>query len=498
MASSIPDVPIHCTKLFINNEFVDSVSGKTFPSIDPATGKVIAEVSEADAPDVDAAVKAAAEAFKRGSAWRSMPGSGRAALLHKLADLIERDKLYMADLEALDNGKPVKMALWVDMGTAVSLLRFHAGYIDKLTAHSYPVHGSLAYSRYEPIGVVGAIVPFNFPTLGAICKMAPALAMGCTIVVKTAERTPLGALYLARLVKEAGFPLGVVNILSGFGRTAGAALVNHPLVRKITFTGSNAVGKYIARQAAESFKRVTLECGGKNALIVLPDADIDKAVQVAHGGNFFNAGQICVGVSRCFVHESQYDAFVAKAAAKASSRTLGHQWSGADQGPLIDKDQLDRVLGYIQSGKDEGARLVCGGDRWNADSGGFYVQPTVFADVTDDMKIAREEIFGPVMSILKYSTVGEAVDRANALPYGLAAAVVGSDISRALPVAHALEAGTVWINQHGNFDASAPYGGFKESGLGREYGLEGMLAYTEQKTVMVALGVPDGCPSSAL
>jgi retinal dehydrogenase len=405
--ASGPSVAIKYTKLFINNSFVPARTGRTFPSIDPATERVIAEVDEAGEEDVDAAVAAAHEAFR---AWRALDAHERGALLARLADLIERDREYIADLEALDNGKPAKMALLVDASTASRMLRYYGGWCDKLTGSTLPTAGGgLTYTRYEPLGVIAAILPFNFPMLGAVTKAAPALAAGNTIVVKPAEQTPLGALYLASLVAEAGFPPGVFNVVNGPGEVTGAALVRHRLVRKVTFTGSTTVGKLIQKTATDTLKRVTLELGGKNACIVLPDADVDTAVRIAAGGNFFNAGQICVGVSRVFVHEKLYDQFVAKAAERAASRTLGHQWSGCDQGPQTSQEQLDRVLHYIAVGQKEGARLVCGGGRWEGAPGGkgYYVLPTVFADVTDDMTIAREEIFGPVMCVLKYSSVDE-------------------------------------------------------------------------------------------
>lgn len=415
-----------------------------------------------------------------------MDPSHRGSLLLKLGDLIEAHKEEIAALEALDNGKPYAMALNVDVATAVRLCSYYAGWPDKITGATLPVDGEwFAYTRYEPLGVVAAILPFNFPMLGAVCKMAPAVAAGNTVVIKSAEQTPLGALYLASLIAEAGFPPGVVNILSGFGPTCGAALVKHAGVNKVTFTGSTAVGKLIQREAAETMKRVTLELGGKNACIVLEDADIDAAVRIASGGNYFNSGQICVGISRVFVHESIYDEFVARAAARAAKRSLGDQWSGADQGPQVDAAQMENVLRYVDVGVREGARLVCGGKR-HGDTG-YYVQPTVFADVTPNMTIAREEIFGPVMAVLKFRAIEEVVAVANDSAYGLAATVVTRDINKALPIAHALETGTVWINGHGYFSPSAPYGGRKQSGLGREYGLEGLLPYLETKTVMVSL-----------
>jgi acyl-CoA reductase-like NAD-dependent aldehyde dehydrogenase len=479
-------VTVQHTRLFINGAFVPAASGRTFATLNPATEEVLAHVDEAGEEDVEAAVAAAHAAGRPGSAWRALEPHQRGHLLARLADLVERDGEALADLEAADNGKPARMARLVDVGTAVRMLRYYAGWPDKLASATLPTAGGgLTYTRWEPVGVVAAILPFNFPMLGAVTKAAPALAAGNTVVVKPAEQTPLGALHLAALVAEAGFPPGVFNVVNGPGEVTGAALVAHPRVRKVTFTGSTAVGKLIQRVAADTLKRVTLELGGKNAALVLPDADVGDAVRIASGGNFFNSGQICVGISRVLVPDGMYDEFVERAAAKARSRTLGHQWSGADQGPQCSQEQLDRVLHYIDLGVKEGARLVCGGRR--RPGPGYFVEPTVFADVTDGMAIAREEIFGPVMCVQRYTTVAEAVRRANATEYGLAATVISRDINAALPVAHALEVGTVWINDHGLFDAPAPYGGRKQSGLGREYGLEGMLPYMELKTVFITL-----------
>lgn len=484
------------TQLFINGAFVPASSGTFITCRDPATDDAFLAVHEAREADVDAAVHAAAAAMLPGSPWRRMRADDRSRLLIRLADGIETHARFLASLEALDTGKPAAMALHVDIATAVRLLHYYAGWCDKLEGRapaSALRHGGVhSYSSWEPVGVVVAIVPFNFPLLGVISKLAPALATGCALVLKSAERTPASAAALASLICPL-FPPGVVNILAGYGPVAGRALVSHPLVRKVTFTGSNAVGRVIAGIAAQSCKRVTLELGGKNACIVCSDADLPAAVRIACGGNYFNAGQICVGITRVFVPEPLYDEFIALAAARATARSVGDQWSGADQGPLIDGTALERVLGFIHGGVEEGARLVCGGVR--VGTVGNFVAPTIFADVTDDMRIAREEIFGPVMCVSKYTTLAEAVSRANATPFGLAATVCTSDIRLGQAVARQLAVGTVWINTHGLFDPSSAYGGVKQSGIGREYGEEGLLHFMESKTVMIA---QDGDTEAAL
>ena len=462
----------------------------TLAVVNPGTGETVASVACAGEADVCAAVAAAASAFAPGSPWRSASARDRAAALERLASLLERDGEYVAQLEALNAGRPIAVARSVDAATAPQVLRYFAGWCDKISGSALPVAGAaaggLAFTQAEPIGVVAAILPFNFPLLSAVAKLAPALAAGCTVVIKPAEQTPLSALHLGALAVEAGLPPGVVGVLPG-DRATGAALARHAGVAKVSFTGSPAAGAAIARGAAATMQRVTLELGGKNACIILPGADVSEAARIAVGGNFFNAGQICVAISRVFVPESLLDAFLAAAAARARARTVGDQWSGADMGPLASAAALQRVQGYVDAGVREGARLVCGGRRWG--EVGFFVEPTIFAGVTDDMAIAREEIFGPVMSVLSYKDddVRDAVRRANASPYGLAASVVGCDVGQAVAVANALCVGTVWINSHGVFDPSACYGGAKASGIGKEYGIEGLQAYLHTKTVMIAL-----------
>lgn len=479
-------VEIKYTQLFINNEFVPSKSGKVFATINPATAEKICDVSEGFAEDIDVAVEAAAAAFRRGSAWRTMDASARGGLLFKLADLIERDREIIAKIEALDNGKPYAMANGVDLHLAIKCFRYYAGWADKVYGKTIPLDGPfLSITRHEALGVVGQIIPWNFPLLMAAWKLGPALACGNVVVLKPAEQTPLSALYLASLIREAGFPPGVVNVVTGFGPTAGAALVAHPKVDKIAFTGSTEVGRIIQREAAGLIKKVTLELGGKSPLIVCEDADVDEAVETAHNGLFFNQGQVCCAGSRVFVHAKIYDEFVAKSAARAAKRTLGDCFSGADQGPQVDETQHKSVLRYIDVGKAEGARLVCGGGA-HGDKG-YFVQPTIFADVTDGMTIAKEEIFGPVLSVLKFDTYDEVIDRANATIYGLAAAVMTKDIDRAITVSCALRSGVVWVNTYNILECQTPFGGYKQSGVGRELGEYGLQQYSEVKSIIIKI-----------
>jgi len=478
---------VSATKLLINNQWVDSASGKTFPTINPATGEVICEVAEADAADVDRAVLAARQAFERGP-WRKTAASERGRLLNKLADLIERHADELARLESLDNGKPYAMASAADLPLTIACYRYYAGWADKVQGRTIPISGDyFCYTRLEPVGVVGQIIPWNFPLLMQAWKLGPALATGNTVVMKPAEQTPLTALRVGELILEAGFPPGVVNLLPGYGPTAGAAIARHRDVDKVAFTGSTEVGHLIMEASAKSnLKRVTLELGGKSPNIVFADADMDAAIEGAHFALFFNQGQCCCAGSRLFVEEKAYDEFVERSAARARRRTVGDPFDPAtEQGPQVDQDQYDKVMHYIESGKREGARLVCGGG--SVGDRGYFIQPTVFADVKDDMAIAREEIFGPVMSIIKFRDIDDVVQRANRTEYGLAAAVWTRDIGKAHAIANSVRAGTVWINCYDVFDAAAPFGGFKQSGIGRELGEYGLQQYTEVKTVTVKL-----------
>lgn len=492
MAASIPspipvwEQPPKYTQIFYNNEFHNSISGKTFPTYNPATGKKICDVQEGDKADVDKAVAAAKEAFKLGSPWRKMDAKDRGHLIYKLADLMERDHLYLASLESYDNGKPFTASYLVDVPGAIATLRYYAGWPDKIQGKTVPVSGNyFCYTRHEPVGVCGQIIPWNFPLLMLAWKWGPALACGNTIVMKLAEQTPLSGLYMAALAKEAGFPPGVINVIPGYGPTAGAAISNHPDINKVAFTGSTEVGKLIMKASAESnLKRVTLELGGKSPLIIFSDADLDHAIQTAHDGIFFNQGQCCTAASRTFVSADIYDEFIRRAKEKAEKRTVGNPFDlKTEQGAQIDDEQFKKILSYIDIGQKEGAKLVTGGKAVGSE--GFFIQPTIFADVKENMKIAQEEIFGPVMSVIKFDSMQDLVEKANNTIYGLAAAVVTRDLDKALYVANHIRAGTVWVNTYNNADPAAPFGGFKQSGLGRELGEYGLEAYTEVKTVFI-------------
>ncbi|CAD5210119.1 unnamed protein product [Bursaphelenchus okinawaensis] len=478
----------HCTQIFINNEWRNSKSGKTFATINPATGEKIADVQEGDKADIDDAVKAARDAFKLGSPWRTMDASDRGLLLHRLADLMERDASYLASLETLDNGKPYTMSLLGDLQLAINCYRYYSGWADKIEGKTIPVRGKyFTYTQHHPVGVVGQIIPWNFPLLMQAWKLGPALAAGNTIVMKVAEQTPLTALYVAKLAAEAGFPAGVLNVVPGYGHTAGAALSVHPDVDKVAFTGSTAVGQKIMIAAAQSnLKNVTLELGGKSPNIVFADADLDEAVRQSAHGVFFNQGQTCCAGTRTFVERKIYNEFVERSKVLAESRKVGDPFDlSTEQGPQVDDNQLNTILRYIDHGKNEGAKLVAGGKRFG--DKGYFVSPTVFADVNNNMKIAREEIFGPVMSIIPFDCDKDLVAQANDSMYGLAAGIVTKDLDRALQFANNLHAGTVWINCYNVFDAAAPFGGFKMSGIGRELGEYALDNYTEPKSVTIAV-----------
>jgi aldehyde dehydrogenase (NAD+) len=484
-ARRLPQVPDQ--KMFIDGRSVDSVSGKMFPTLNPATGDTICQVAEGDKADVDLAVKAARKAFESGP-WSKMNASDRARLINKLADAIEANAEELATLESLDNGKPFTDSLNIDLPLTVKCFRYFAGWADKVQGKTIPIDGNyFCYTRHEPVGVVGQIIPWNFPLLMQAWKWGPALACGNTVVLKPAEQTPITALRVAKLAQEVGFPNGVINVVPGYGPTAGAALASHLDVDKLGFTGETTTGKIVLTAAAQSnLKRVSLELGGKSPNIVLADADIDAAIEGAYFGLFFNQGQCCVAASRLYVEEKIYEQFVDRMLLKAKSRKVGDPFeSGVEQGPQVSQEQFDRVMGYIQAGNREGAKMLTGGNR--VGSRGYFIEPTIFVDVKENMKIAKEEIFGPVMSIMKFKDIDDVIERANKTTYGLAAAVWTKDVSKALRLSNALRAGTVWVNCYDVFDAAAPFGGFKMSGIGREMGEYALQQYTEVKTVIVAM-----------
>jgi len=472
-------------KLFIGGEFVSSSSNNTFQTLNPANNEVLAEVHEASEEDVDSAVQAAKDAFENGE-WSTMTPLERGDLIYKLAILIDEHKQYIAEIDSLDNGKPLAELLENDLPNAIGQFKYFSGWASKLTGQHIPVNGNfLNYTRHEPIGVVGQIIPWNFPFMMAAWKIAPALAAGCTVILKSAEQTPLSALYLAKLVQEAGFPKGVINIVSGHGETTGAALVKHPSVNKIAFTGSTEVGKIIMKEAANTMKRVTLELGGKSPNIILKDADINKAAEGVFAGIMYNQGEVCSAGSRAYVHSSIYEEFVDRLVTLTKKVKLGTGLqSGITMGPLVSEEQKERVINYIAIGKSEGAKLVCGG---GASEQGCFVEPTIFGDVEDDMRISREEIFGPVLVVSKFESELEVVERANDSEYGLGAGIWTENITNAHKIANKLKSGSVWINCYNATDPASPFGGFKNSGFGREMGSYAMQNYTEVKSIWVNL-----------
>jgi aldehyde dehydrogenase (NAD+) len=482
-------VSLKAGQLLIDGHWVDGAN--KFDTINPATGEVLTQISAASSVDVDHAVEAARRAFEdRNGAWRKFSASERGQMIWRLADLIEKNIDEFAKLETLDNGKPIFESRYVDMPMVIDVLRYYAGWATKIhgeTVNTFET--AFTYTLREPVGVVGLIVPWNFPLLLASWKLGPALACGNTLVLKPAEQTPLTALRLGELVIEAGFPAGVINILTG-GPETGRAIVEHPGIDKIAFTGSTAVGKEIMRSAADTLKRVTLELGGKSPNIVFADSDIDSAVKGAINGIFYGKGEVCNAGSRLFLESKLKDEFTEKLVARASKmRPADPLDPKTRMGAIVSQEQMQTVLGYIETGKKDGAKLLAGGNRVQVDgSRGFFIEPTIFGDVKNNMKVAQEEIFGPVLSVLTFDDVDEVIEQANSNPYGLGAAVWTRDVKKAHSVLRRLKAGTVWINTYGLMDASLPFGGYKSSGFGRELGASALEHYTEIKTVWLNMG----------
>ncbi|XP_027340279.1 aldehyde dehydrogenase family 2 member C4-like [Abrus precatorius] len=485
---SVNKVPtVKFTKLFINGNFVDSVSGKTFETIDPRTGDVIARISEGTEEDIDIAVKAARQAFDFGP-WPRLPGAERAKIMMKLADLIDENVEELAALDAIDAGKLYHMCKNMEVPAAANTLRYYAGAADKIHGEVLKMAREFqAYTLMEPVGVVGHIIPWNFPTTMFFIKVSPSLAAGCTMVLKPAEQTPLSALYYAHLAKLAGIPDGVINVVPGFGPIAGAAVSSHMDIDAVSFTGSTKTGREIMQAAAKSnLKQVSLELGGKSPLIIFDDADIDKASELALLGILYNKGEVCVASSRVFVQEGIYDEFEKKLVEKAKAWIVGDPFDPkVQQGPQVDKRQFEKVISYIEHGKREGATLLTGGKTLG--NKGYYIEPTIFSDIKDDMLIAQDEIFGPVMALKKFKTIEEAIKNANNTKYGLAAGIVTKNLDTANTVSRSIRAGTIWINCYFAIGDDVPFGGYKMSGFGKDHGMEALYKYLQIKSVVTPI-----------
>jgi aldehyde dehydrogenase (NAD+) len=481
-----PTAPaIRETRLFINNDWVDPVEGKTFDTYNPATGEVIAKVAHASAADVDRAVKAARKALESGP-WATMDAVDRGRLLFRLADLVEKNAEELAALESLNCGKTIRDSRG-DMNGVCATLRYYAGWADKIEGRTVPVRGNfLCYTLRQPVGVVGQIIPWNFPLLMLAWKWGPALVCGNTVVMKPAEQTPLSALRVCELVREAGFPPGVVNIVNGMGETTGQAMVVHPGIDKIAFTGHVDTAKIIQKNAADTLKRTTFELGGKSPNVIFADADMDQAVAGAFHAIYFHGGQCCTAGSRLFVEEKIHQEFVERMAEKCKERKVGDPLDPAtEQGPQVSQEQMDKILGYVDLGQKQGATLMTGGQRMGKK--GFFVEPTIFDNVKDEMAIAKDEIFGPVVSVLPFKGIDEVIQRANSTYYGLAAGIWTKNLDKAHRYAREVKAGTIWVNCYHVVDTTTPFGGFKMSGQGRENGEASLEHYTELKTVTIKL-----------
>jgi acyl-CoA reductase-like NAD-dependent aldehyde dehydrogenase len=488
--TAVPAEPTIQSRLFINGEFADARSGETFATINPATEEKLADVASAGVDDVDAAVKAARAQMEPGSEWQKMKPRDRAKVLWRIADMLTARAAEIGRIETLDNGKPIFESQFVDTPAAAECLYYFAGWSGKVTGETIPVaDNAFTYTLREPVGVVGAITPWNFPLMLAVWKIAPALACGNTVVIKPASNTALSLLKFAEYAKECGLPAGVLNVIPGRGSVVGNAIVDHPGVDAIAFTGSTEVGRQLMARASKTLKKVSLELGGKSPNIVFADADLDAAAKGALNAIFYGKGEVCAAGSRLLVEEGAHDELLEKVCERASKMTAGDPLHPKTRlGALVSKEQMESVLSYIEAGKSEGAKLVCGGERADIGTGkGYFVKPTIFDDVQPDMRVSREEIFGPVLATIRFKDAEDAIAKGNATVYGLAAAVWTRDVSKAHRIARAIKAGTVWVNTYNLYDPALPFGGFKESGFGRDQGKDALEKYTQTKSVWVNL-----------